>query len=90
MVFDGRQGIIAVADTKEEEDMPRERKRLYRSESDRMIAGVLGGLAEYLRVEPSLTRIGYVVLTVLTGFFPGIFLYLVMMLIVPSEPESES
>lgn len=67
--------------------MPGERRRLYRSESDRMIAGVLGGLAEYLRIEPSLTRIGYVVLTILTGFFPGILLYLLMTLIVPPEPE---
>jgi phage shock protein C len=70
--------------------MPGERKRLYRSESDRMIAGVLGGFADYLRVEPSLARIGYVLMTVLTGFVPGVFLYVVMMLIIPSEPDSES
>ena len=69
--------------------MPRERKRLYRSESDRMIAGVLGGLAGYLRIEPSLTRIGYVLMTVLTGFVPGVFLYLVMTLIIPPEPDDE-
>lgn len=54
-----------------------------------MIAGVLGGLAGYLRIEHSLTRIAYVVFTVLTGFFPGILLYLVMMLIIPPEPDSE-
>ena len=70
--------------------MPRERRRLYRSESDRMIAGVLGGLAVYLRIEPSLTRIGYVVMTVLTGFVPGVFLYLVMALIIPREPEDDA
>ena len=57
--------------------------------SDRMIAGVMGGFAGYLRIEPSLTRIGYVVMTVLTGFVPGVFLYLVMMLIIPPEPDSE-
>jgi phage shock protein C len=55
-----------------------------------MIAGVLGGLAEYLRIEPSLARIGYVVLTILTGFFPGILLYLLMILIVPPEPEGRT
>jgi phage shock protein C len=70
--------------------MPAERRRLYRSESDRMIAGVMGGLAEYLRIEPSLTRIGYLVFTVLTGFFPGILLYLIMILIVPPEPEGKT
>lgn len=68
--------------------MPRQPKRLYRSESDRMIAGVLGGLAAYLKIEPSLTRIGYVVMTMLTGFIPGIFFYVVMMLIIPEEPET--
>jgi len=55
-----------------------------------MIAGVLGGFASYLRIEPSLTRIGYVVMTVLTGFVPGVFLYLVMTLIIPPEPGDES
>ena len=70
--------------------MPRERRRLYRSESDRMIAGVLGGFASYLRIEPSLTRIAYVGITVLTGFVPGVVLYLVMTLIIPPEPDEEA
>ena len=68
--------------------MSRERKRLYRSESDRKIAGVLGGLSDYLGVDPSLVRIAYAVLTILTGFVPGLFLYLLMAFIVPAEPEA--
>ncbi len=68
--------------------MSRERKRLYRSESDRKIAGVLGGLSDYLGVDPSLVRIAYAVLTILTGFVPGIFLYVLMAFIVPAEPEA--
>ncbi len=68
--------------------MSQERKRLYRSESDRKIAGVLGGLSDYLGVDPSLVRIAYAVLTILTGFVPGIFLYLLMAFIVPAEPEA--
>jgi phage shock protein C len=69
--------------------MSPQRKRLYRTTSDRKIAGVLGGLADYFGIEPSLTRIAYVVLTALTGFVPGIFAYLVMMLIIPPEPETD-
>jgi phage shock protein C len=65
------------------------RRRIYRSKSDRLIAGVLGGLSDYLGIEPSLTRIGYLVFTVLTGFVPGIFLYLVMVIIIPGEPEPD-
>jgi phage shock protein C len=69
--------------------MARSQKRLYRTTSDRKVAGVLGGFAEYFDVEPSLTRIAYLVLTVLTGFVPGIFAYVAMTLIIPPEPDAE-
>jgi len=64
-----------------------EKKRIYRSRSDRMVAGVLGGWAAYLGFDPSLVRLGFVVLLILTGFFPGIFFYLVMAIIIPIEPK---
>jgi phage shock protein C len=61
-------------------------RRLYRSQNDRKIAGVLGGLAEYMSVDASILRIAYVVLTALTGFVPGIIVYLLMLVIVPIQP----
>jgi len=64
-----------------------EKKRIYRSRSDRMVAGVLGGWSAYLGLDPSLVRLGYVLLLILTGFFPGIFFYLVMAVIIPIEPK---
>jgi len=59
-------------------------RRLYRSRRDRRIAGVAGGVAEYLEVDPTVIR----VLWVLTIFFGGIglFMYIVMAFIVPLEP----
>ena len=59
--------------------------RLYRSPNDRVIAGVAGGLATWLRIDPSLVRVAWVVLAVLSG---GIFLlvYIVMMIVVPLPP----
>ncbi len=59
--------------------------RLYRSPTDRVIAGVAGGLAAWLRIDPSIVRVAWVVLAVLSG---GIFLlvYLVMMIVVPLPP----
>jgi phage shock protein PspC (stress-responsive transcriptional regulator) len=59
--------------------------RLYRSPTDRVIAGVAGGLATWLRVDPSIVRVAWVVLAVLSG---GIFLlvYIVMMIVVPLPP----
>ncbi|HVQ22654.1 MAG TPA: PspC domain-containing protein [Candidatus Saccharimonadia bacterium] len=59
--------------------------RLYRSRSDRMIAGVAGGLAEHYDLDPSLVRIGWALLILFTG---GLFLllYIVMVIVVPDEP----
>ena len=59
--------------------------RLYRSPTDRVIAGVAGGLAAWLRIDPSIVRVAWVVLAILTG---GIFLlvYIVMMIVVPLPP----
>jgi phage shock protein C len=60
-------------------------ERLYRSPSDRVIAGVAGGLATWLNIDPSLIRIAWVLLAIFSG---GIFLlvYFVMMIVVPLPP----
>ena len=65
-------------------------KRLYRSRTDRQLTGVLGGVSDYLRMDPSFVRIAYVILTILTGFVPGLFLYLIMTFIVPVESEAQT
>lgn len=62
-------------------------KRLYRSSTQRMICGVCGGIAEYFSIDPTLVRLGAVVLLVVTGGTFG-FAYLVAMLIIPEEPTS--
>ena len=64
--------------------MDNNNKKLTRSRSDRMLAGVCGGLAAYFGLDPSLVRIGYALLTFFTGF-AGIPVYLIMWLIVPEE-----
>jgi phage shock protein C len=63
-----------------------ERRRLYRSRSDRKVAGVLGGIAEHFNIDPSLVRILYVIATIFTGFVPLIVLYAICAFIVPEEP----
>ncbi len=59
--------------------------RLYRSSSDRMIAGVAGGLAERMAVDPSLVRVVWLLLAIFSG---GIFalIYVVMAVVVPERP----
>jgi phage shock protein PspC (stress-responsive transcriptional regulator) len=59
--------------------------RLYRSPSDHVIAGVAGGLATWLNIDPSLVRIAWVLLAIFSG---GVFalVYFVMMIVVPLPP----
>lgn len=58
------------------------KKKLTRSK-DKIIAGVCGGLAEYLGIDVTITRIGYVLLSILSAAFPGLLAYLVFTLIMP-------
>lgn len=60
-------------------------KRLMRSKTNRMLAGVCGGLAEYLKLDYSLVRIAAVVGFIITGFFPVAVIYLVMWAVVPED-----
>ena len=59
-------------------------RRLYRSRKDRKLAGVCGGVGEYLNVDPTVVRVLFVVLAVLGG--AGLLIYLAMWLLVPEEP----
>jgi phage shock protein PspC (stress-responsive transcriptional regulator) len=58
-------------------------KRLYRSETNRIIAGVCGGLGEYFDLDPTLIRLFFVLLTVFGG--SGILLYIILWLVIPPE-----
>ena len=59
--------------------------RLYRSRDDRMLAGVAGGLAEMLDADPSLIRIVWALLIVLTGGL-ALIVYVIMAIVVPERP----
>jgi phage shock protein C len=61
-------------------------RRLYRSKKDRQWLGVCGGIAEYYQTDPTPIRLLSVVITILTGIFPGIIAYLAVAIIVPNEP----
>jgi phage shock protein C len=62
-----------------------EQKKLYRSRSDKMLAGVCGGLGQFTGIDPTLIRLGFVVFAILG--FQSVFLYLIMCVIVPPEPD---
>jgi phage shock protein C len=64
-------------------------KRLYRSEKNKMIAGVAGGIAEYANIDPTLVRIGWVVGTILLApTIPvSLALYIILAVLVPVQPS---
>ena len=59
-------------------------KRLYRARSERKLAGVCAGIADYFGWDPTLVRVGWIVLTLLGG--SGILLYLLLWLVMPEAP----
>lgn len=63
--------------------METQRPRLRRSRSNQMIAGVCGGIAEWMDWDPTLVRLAYVLLSILSAAFPGVLVYLVLWLVTP-------
>jgi phage shock protein C len=67
--------------------MPEDSRPLRRSRTNRQVAGVVGGLAEYFRVDPTLLRVIYVVGSIVSAAFPGLLVYLLLWLIVPEAED---
>lgn len=62
-------------------------KKLYRSNTDKMIAGIAGGLGEYISVDSTIIRVIFVILFFITGFFPFLLLYIVLAFVIPMAPR---
>lgn len=58
---------------------------LRRSRNNRIIAGVIGGLADYLGLDPTLSRVVYVLISIFSAAFPGILVYILLWLLIPPE-----
>ena len=64
----------------------REMKRLYKSENNKMIAGVCGGIAEYFDIDPTLVRLGFVVFSLAGG--SGVLAYLIAAVVIPGNNDT--
>lgn len=62
-------------------------RRLTRSNRNKMIAGVCGGLAEYLNMDPTVVRVLYVLVSVMSVAFPGVIAYIALMFLMPPPEE---
>ena len=64
-------------------------KKLYRSDKNKTLAGILGGIGEYFDIDPVLLRVAYVVLTAVSGVLPGIVAYVILIFVVPAKIKEE-
>jgi phage shock protein C len=65
-------------------------RRLYRSQRNRVFLGICGGFGEYFNVDPVIIRIIAVLLTIASGFFPGLIAYFILALIIPTEESTSN
>lgn len=64
-------------------------KKLYRS-SNRIVAGVCGGIAEYFAVDPTVIRVVYLILSLFSAGFPGLLLYIILMVLIPNYNQIDN
>jgi phage shock protein C len=64
------------------------KRRLTRSNKHKMIAGVCGGLAEYFGMDPTLMRVAYVLISIVSAAFPGLIAYIILMFVMPPPDET--
>ena len=64
-------------------------KKLVRS-SNKVLGGVLGGIADYMDVDPTIVRVVYVALSIFTTGFPGLLLYIIMLLLIPHAGPNDN
>ncbi|UCD76545.1 MAG: PspC domain-containing protein [Phycisphaerales bacterium] len=59
---------------------------LHRSQNNRMLGGVCGGIAHWLGWSPALVRILYVLISILSAAFPGTIVYIILWILMPKSP----
>ena len=60
-------------------------RQLTKSTYDKKLAGVCGGIAEYFNLDPTMVRVGFVLLSLLSAAFPGVIVYIILALIMPTR-----
>jgi len=60
-------------------------RQLYKSTTNKVFGGVLGGLGEYFDVDPVILRLLWVLIVIFTGVIPGVLVYIIALFIVPSK-----
>lgn len=61
-------------------------RKLYKSKTNKVVSGVIGGLGEYFDIDPVILRLAYLIIVIATGVIPGILAYIIAGMIVPEKP----
>lgn len=61
-------------------------KKLYKSEENKIFFGVLGGIGEYLDIDPALIRVIFIFLSMFVFFWPSVITYIIFIFIIPKRP----
>jgi len=65
-------------------------KKLRRSSTNKVVSGILGGIGEYMNIDPVVVRIVFLAIAIFTGFVPGLLFYLLAHLVVPEISREET
>lgn len=60
-------------------------KQLFRSDKNRVFAGICGGLGDYFNIDPVLLRLIWLLVVIFTGFIPGLLAYIIAIYVIPKE-----
>lgn len=63
-------------------------KKLYKSKTERKLAGVCGGIAVYFNIDPTIVRLIWAFVSVMSASVPGILIYAICALVIPDEPDA--
>lgn len=63
-------------------------KKLYKSNTDKKIAGVCGGIANYLNIDSTIVRLLWLFISLASASVPGILIYIICAFVMPDEPEN--
>lgn len=61
-------------------------KKLYKSKTDKKLCGVCAGIAKYFGIDPTIVRLGAIVLSLVTAVVTGLIAYIICALVIPDEP----
>lgn len=66
----------------------KEIRKLHRSNKNKVIAGICGGVGEYFNVDPTIVRVAWLLITLFTGVFPGLIAYVLAIGIIPRDANT--